>query len=169
MMGGQKTAAAALLVSVFVAGALGGAVGVRLVDRRPWRPAGERGIPLDPMGGRPPGPGGMEGGPDRFGVAPMWLADRLAADLDLTEEQRDQVSAILESRQARASNALEEIGPFLRAQLDSMNLEIRAILTSEQQVIFDQFVAREDERIFRRMGTSPPGIPPPVPPRGGIH
>jgi Spy/CpxP family protein refolding chaperone len=168
-MGGQKIAAAALLVSVFVSGALGGAVGVRLMDRRPWRPAGERGMPPEPMGGRPPGPGGMEGGPDRFGVAPMWMADRLAAELSLTDEQRDQVSGILESRQARASDALREIGPFLRAQLDSMNLEIRAILTSEQQVVFDQFVAREDERMFRRMGPSQPGIPPPVPPRGGVH
>jgi hypothetical protein len=43
MIGGQKTAAAALLVAVFVAGALGGAAGVKMADRRPWRPRGDPG------------------------------------------------------------------------------------------------------------------------------
>lgn len=164
MIGGQNTGAAVLLASVFVAGALGGAVGVKLVDRRPWRPPGEHGSPMDRMSGRTPPMGGRDGGPDRFGIAPMWLADRLADQLSLTEEQRGQVASILESRQARASEALSEIGPFLKAQLDSTNLEIRAVLTPEQQERFDEYVAREEERMFRRGGYPRPGAPP-----GGFH
>jgi hypothetical protein len=160
MIGGQRTAAAALLVAVFIAGVLGGAAGAKLLDRRPWRPEREHGIPFERMGGRAAWPGGMEGGPDRFGVAPMWLADRLAAQLDLSEEQREEVAAILEARQTRASAALAEMGPFLRAQLDSMNMEIRAVLAPDQQERFDEFVAREDERIFRRGGIPPPDAPP---------
>jgi hypothetical protein len=164
MIVGQKAGAAALLVSVFIAGALGGAVGVKLVDRRPWRPSGEYRAPMDRMGGRTPHTSGREGGPDRFRIAPMWMADRLANQLSLTEEQREAVGSILEARQARASEALSEMGPFLKAQLDSINLEIRGILTPEQQERFDEFVAREDERMFRRGGFPRPEGPP-----GGSH
>ncbi|MGW8268604.1 MAG: hypothetical protein ACWGSQ_19725 [Longimicrobiales bacterium] len=164
MTGGRNTGAAVLLVSVFVAGALGGAVGVKLVDRRDWRPPDEHGFPMDRMGGRTPPMGGRDRGPDRFGIAPMWLADRLADQLSLTDEQRGQITSILESRQARASEALSEIGPFLKSQLDSTNLEIRAVLRPEQQERFDEFVSREDERLFRRGGFPRPGAPP-----GGFH
>ena len=48
MIGGQKTAAAALLLAIFAAGALGGAVGVQVVDRRPWRSRGEFHGQFDP-------------------------------------------------------------------------------------------------------------------------
>jgi len=163
MIGGQKTAAAALLVSVFVAGALGGAVSMKLLDRRPWRagPGVEHMAPFDRTGGRGSRPGSRESGRDRFGIAPsMWLAERLSAQLDLSSEQREEVVAILESRQTRATEALEEMGPLLRAQLDSMNLEIRAVLSPEQQEVFDEFVSQEDERMFRRMGGSRSGGPP---------
>lgn len=160
MIGGQKTAAGALLISVFVAGVLGGAAGVKLLDRRPWRPGVEGGIPFDRMGGRPPWQGGREGAPDRFGIAPMFLEERLAALLALTDEQREKVTAIMEARQEKASLALEEMGPALRAQLDSLNLEIRANLSPEQQEVFDDFLARDNERMFRRGGGLRPGVPP---------
>lgn len=164
MIGGQRTAAAALLVSVFVAGLLGGAAGVRLMDRRPWRDRVEHRMPPDRMGARPQSPGGMEGDRDRFGPSPMWLADRLASELSLSDEQKEGVADILEARRQRAAEAMEQMGPFLKAQLDSMNAEIRALLTPEQQERFDEFVAREDERMFRRGGMSRPGFPP-----GGAH
>jgi len=96
----------------------------------------------------------------------MLIADRLDAQLALTEAQKEGVTAILEARQARASAALEEIGPFLKSQLDSMNLEIRALLSPEQQKRFDEFAAREDDRIFRRMGGPWPGAPRGMPPGG---
>lgn len=159
-MGTQKTAAAALLISVFVAGVLGGAAGVKLLDRRPWMPGADHGMTFDRMGGRSQRPDGMEGGSRGFGMAPMWLADRLAAQLELTAEQREAVTAILEARRARASEAMEEMGPFLKAQLDSTNMEIRAVLTPEQQERFDEFVDREDERMFRRGGFPRPGDSP---------
>jgi len=106
----------------------------------------------------------MEGDRDRFGPSPMWLADRLASELSLSAEQKEEVGEILENRRQRASEAMEQMGPFLKAQLDSMNAEIRALLTPEQQERFDDFVAREDERMFRRGGMSRPGSPP-----GGAH
>ena len=89
----------------------------------------------------------------------MWFSDRLARELDLDEEQREMIKNILESRRERADDILERVGPTLKAELDSMHIEIRAILTPDQQLLFDQFQEREGERMFRRMSNPMRGPP----------
>ncbi len=151
MSGERRMAAAALLLSVFVAGAFGGVVGAKMLERRPWdrwegpsphmsRPSG--------MPGRP-GPRGPDGWPRGF--SPMMLSDRLAGTLELTEEQQTRVRQILEGRHARAAEVLEGIEPRLRAQLDSIRAEIRGILTPSQQEQFDRLMEQEEELFTRRM------------------
>ena len=159
MIGGQKAAAAALLISVFIAGALGGVVGTKLMDRRSWRDGMVRSGHMERPGGRPSRMKGMEGGADPRGLMPMWFSDRLAHELDLDEEQREIIQNILESRRERADDILEKVGPTLKAELDSMSIEIRAILTPDQQLLFDQFHERERERMFRRMSNPMRGPP----------
>jgi Spy/CpxP family protein refolding chaperone len=150
MIGGQRTAAAALLISVFIAGVLGGAMGTRLLDRRGG---------VDWRGGRPPfegygrfssPPGSMDRdfGHRPGGLVPMRISDRLARELDLTEEQHERVRTILENRHKRSEERLSEILPRLKADLDSMFLEVREVLTPEQQVAFDEILQREDGRVF---------------------
>ena len=151
MIGGQKAAAAALLISVFIAGALGGMVGTKLMDRRSWRDGMARSGHMERPGGRPSWMKGREEGADPRGLMPMWFSDRLAHELDLDEEQREMIRDILDSRRERADAILERIGPTLKAELDSMNIEIRAILNPDQQLLLDQFQEREGERMFRRM------------------
>lgn len=159
MIGGQRTAAAALLISVFMAGALGGAVGTKLLDR--WVGNDRMGRPssFERSGRFPPHPGAMDRdhgrGPSM--LAPMRISDRLARELNLTEDQKEQVLAILEARTRRSEERLSEILPRLKADLDSMFLEVREILTPEQQQLFDERREREEERMFRR---SPEGRPP---------
>jgi len=159
MIFGQRTAAAALLISVFLAGALGGAVVTKLLDRRAWQERAEEMGLFERRGGKPLSMGRADGGfPDR-GLAPMWVSDRLATVLNLSEEQKGQVQSILEGRADRADAKIAEMMPGLRAELDSMYLEVRAILTSDQQGLFDEFRAREEERMFRRGPGAWPGGP----------
>ncbi len=165
MIGGQKTAAAALLISVFLAGALGGVVGTKLLEERSFR---ERGLPpsfSDRRGGAPPpwirGPDMMG---DRRSLVPMWLSRRLTAELDLDESQQEELKVLLETRRERAEEDLAELMPNLMAQMDSLLLEIRRILTPEQQTLFDRYRKGEDARIFGRRPTTFPGTPP-----GGFH
>ena len=164
MIGGQKTAAAALLIAVFLAGILGGAAGTKMMDRRVGRHGGDQPDRFDRLGSTRPWMRGTEEGADRRGLMPMWFTDRLARELDLTEEQREGIKDILDSRRQQADELMEQIGPRLKAELDSMQLEIRALLSPEQQLLFDQFQEREGERMFRRMSNPMRGPPP-----GGLH
>ena len=102
----------------------------------------------------------MEGGIDKEALAPMWFSYRLADELDLSEDQQDKVRSILDARREEAEGVLEEFGPRLRAHWDTLHLEIRTILTTDQQALFDGFRQREDERMFRRMSSPWPGGPP---------
>lgn len=152
-MGGQKTAAALLLVTVFLAGVMGGMVGVEMMDKRSWRDQGERSRRYDHPGERQPWTKGADRRPDRHGLMPMWISDRLAERLGLSEVQKEEIQGILENRRKKADEVLSQVGPILRAELDSMNLEIRETLTPEQQALFDQFQEQEGERMFRRMSS----------------
>mgnify|MGYP001828843500 CR=1 FL=1 len=159
MIAGQKTAAGLLLISVFLAGVMGGMVGVKMMDRRAWRDPGERSRRFDHPGEKPPWVRGTDRGAERHGLMPMWISDRLAEELELSDTQREQVRAIFDTRRERADEALKQIGPILRAELDSMNLEIREILSPEQALLFDEFQEREGDRMFRRMSNPSRGSP----------
>lgn len=93
-------------------------------------------IPLPPGAGRHMGPGGMRGefarhgGPGRFGPDGMAPHARLAAELNLTDDQKTQAKAIFQQ-------AHTDVKVLRSAALQS----IRGLLTSDQQAIVDQFLA----------------------------
>lgn len=67
--------------------------------------------------------------------------------LDLTPEQSQQIERILAGSQARTDRALEEVLPRLRAVVDSVDGEIRAVLTEDQRVRFEEL---RRHRVVRR-------------------
>jgi hypothetical protein len=75
-------------------------------------------------------------------------------ELGLTEVQRAAVEEVLASRRAQTEALLEALYPQLRAQVDSANAEIRALLTPEQQETFDRV---RGEMESRRGGPAGPG------------
>jgi len=80
------------------------------------------------------------------------IGDRLSQDLGLTEEQRAQIVDLVESRQERVSALMQEMAGPVRAQFDSMNAEIRLLLSPTQQEAFDEFLEREEEFLTGRAG-----------------
>ncbi len=160
MMGGQKTAAGALLISVFLAGVLGGAAGTKLLDRDPWEERLEQAPLPGYPGPRSPRMGRHGGGPRELGITPMWFSKRLADQLELSEEQEEEIHSVLETRRQRAEEAMAKTAPILRAQFDSVQMEIREILSPEQRALFDEFRRRDRERAFRRFPGAPVDSPP---------
>jgi Spy/CpxP family protein refolding chaperone len=69
--------------------------------------------------------------------------------LQLTDEQRVQVDAIMERRRAEVDAFWKDHGPQLRMIMDSARAEMRAVLTPEQQALEEQFRA-ERRRHYER-------------------
>jgi len=123
MFNQSKAFAIGLLVAVFVAGLALGAVGSH------WRLA--------------------HGGPPRRDPR-MGYVDRLARDLQLTDVQRDSVSAIIR----RYDPQMRAIFASVRPQMDSLRghlaNDIRAQLTPQQQAIHQRLLERDRARFSRR-------------------
>lgn len=158
--------AAAMLFSVFVAGLLGGAAVTEF--RRPepqlrafrFGSGDGRGPGSEGRGGpRPDGRGRPDGGPGMPGRVPM-LPPGVLDRLNLTEEQRAAVDEVLVRRREDTEAVLQAVYPQLRAQVDSASMEIRALLTPEQQETFDRL--REE---FPPLGSIRRGDGGPRPPR----
>jgi len=87
------------------------------------------------------------------------------ARLNLTDEQRAEISEIFESNGPRADSVLRELMPHLRAINDSIQAEIREVLTPEQVEILEEELERGglrpggmDRRWMRPfLPDSPPG------------
>jgi Spy/CpxP family protein refolding chaperone len=80
----------------------------------------------------------------------------LSRELDLTDQQRDKIGAILakhrEERDAAMRETFERCGDRIKAHHEKLNGEIRAELTPEQQKRYDELVREHD-----RMPFGPPG------------
>jgi hypothetical protein len=176
--------AAAMLFSVFAAGILGGLAVSELRSPEPelrggrgpggqdgrgfgggpggfgdGRQGGGRGGPdRGPGRGGPGGPGGMSG---RVPLLPPGVLDRLS----LTEAQRASVDEIIQRRNGLTEAMLREVYPKLRTQVDSANIEIRALLTPDQQAEFDRL--REEMRFPQGGGRGRPRGERDGPPPGG--
>jgi Spy/CpxP family protein refolding chaperone len=139
----------ALLLVTFLAGVLAGVAGARVAARR---------------------------GPDLPEPALPWVRGmegrlpRMFRDLDLTAEQRAQIADIIERGRPRTDAVMRELLPRLQAVTDSVHTEIRAILTPEQEVVWDSLLARMRGRPgapFPRRRSRPhdygrpPGLEPP--------
>ena len=137
----ERLTVIALLVSIFMAGALSALVVAELVDRR----EGAAFASPTETDVRPAGPG-------RRGLppGPRGLASLLEQPLDLTPEQRSRIDLILERRRARTDSVMEAMRRPLEAQLDSTHAEIREVLRPEQRRLFDRIIERSRARREQR-------------------
>ena len=146
----NRLAAAAIMSTLFVAGGVAGGAIVYALEQGD---AAESGRPDLREGDRSgyAGRGGGRWGGDRPGDPRAFMEsralDEMAKHLGLTETQRTSVEAIFERQRTWASRVMADIGPRMRALLDSANAEIRQTLTEEQQAVFDVMV-REDRVIL---------------------
>lgn len=78
------------------------------------------------------------------------LRTRLAEDLRLNEAQRASVDSILDRRAARTRAIMEPIRPQLDSAVWTARDEIRAVLTADQLVKFEEMVRESDAEVERR-------------------
>ena len=116
-----KVIAAAVVLAAFVTGVLAGIVGDRL-----WM---------------------MRHGPPQMST--KFILNRLDHQLDLTDQQRTQIAAILERRHAQIRVILERTHPLVREEVEATNREIEALLTPEQRAKFEKLKMRF---LMRRVG-----------------
>lgn len=125
-MDGSRWKAGVLLVLVFVAGAAVGIAGDRL-DL----------IPKPIQATESTGPDGTREGrqpPDRAGETDedQTTIERFADDLGLTAAQRSEIEALLDRYRASTRDLWHDVRPKYRALMDSVRIEIEAVLTPEQ-------------------------------------
>lgn len=150
----SRLAAAAVMGGLFLAGGVTGGSLVSVLDGNGARFERDADDARDA--------GRRRGGRDRDGPRePRLTTERvvkgLARRLDLTEEQRDTVEAILEAQGREARRMFREMAPALRTLMDSTNVEIRALLTPAQQAEFDTLLA-EDRNLLRRRYDPPDSV-----------
>jgi Spy/CpxP family protein refolding chaperone len=75
------------------------------------------------------------------------------SQLDLSDEQRSRIHEIFERHRPKLDAVLRDSFPVVRPIHESIDSEIREVLTPEQRIRFDQL---KEHRPF-----PPPGLPPP--------
>jgi hypothetical protein len=134
---------------VFVAGLAAG------VAVRPWMWMSRGPAPM--FGGA--GPAGRAGGPPPARMTERLLG-RIAADIDLTAEQDQQLREVFETRQRRMRDINDEVRLRFETEQAQMNEEIAAILTPDQMEIFENEIVRmRQERRGPRGRDGRPGRP----------
>lgn len=128
MNGTSRAWALALLVAVFL---VGGVAGVA-VDRTLFV---DREVSSDQ--GRRPG--------DRGDRRRSYL-DWLAAELQLSEQQKTEVQAILERHREQVSEVWGEMRPKYEELQEQARAEIRSLLSEEQMAAYDALLERQRER-----------------------
>ena len=90
----------------------------------------------------------------REGGSPM---KEFAERLKLDETQTAMVDSILESHRSVFDSLRKEYGKSYRAGRDTIRQQIKAILSPEQQKLYDEFIQQMEEReAKRRSGGSTP-------------
>ena len=90
------------------------------------------------------------------------ITDRLAHELNLSAQQKEQVAAIVKNHGNRINGLMSGVRPQVRQEIDAANREISAVLTPDQRAKFDKLRMRLGPR--RGPGGPPPDGPPPGPP-----
>jgi hypothetical protein len=85
------------------------------------------------------------------------ITTRLTHKLNLTDEQAEQVGAIIEERHRNLNELRLETMPKIHAEFDRVDEEIAAILTPEQQAEWEEM---RDRMRHRWLPPPPPGIVP---------
>ena len=70
------------------------------------------------------------------------IVKRLDGELHFTDQQRAQVTQIIQARQKRIAAIQVAVRPQIRAEIDQTNAEIEKILTPEQRTKFQQIKMR---------------------------
>lgn len=117
-----------LLIVVFVAGALAGAAGERVLRADDAPRAGQS--------------RDMRGGP---GPRRLILDEAFADKLGLTPEQRSQIKLILDMRDVHAKHVWNEVEPRLKAVGDTTRAEIAKVLSPQQIEQLESEIARRKE------------------------
>ena len=136
---GYRAQAAVLLALVALVGALAGVVADRALNDR-WDGRGEPGgVRRAP----PPGAGlwRWEARPDAR------YADRLAARLNLSADQRARIDSILAEEQARVRELTREVAPQFRTIAEQTRSRIEGVLTDSQR---ERLRELRDERMRGR-------------------
>jgi hypothetical protein len=131
MNGKPKAWALALLLGAFL---LGGVTGV-VLDRTF-------------VGGAPSETDATRRGSDRD--RRTTYLDWLAAELALTDQQREEVAAILERNREEVAALWQETRPAFEEVRNRLRDEVRELLSQEQQVAYDALIANERDRHRRR-------------------
>lgn len=82
------------------------------------------------------------------------MLERLHDHLDLTDQQRAQIEAILEKRHDRIHSLQESIHPKVQAEIQQTNAEIERALTPEQREKFQKLKMRMHPRGRARKGST---------------
>jgi len=73
---------------------------------------------------------------------PDRIVKRLDGELHFTDQQRAQVTQIIQARQQRIAVIQSGVRPQIRAEIDQANAEIDKLLTPEQRTKFQQIKMR---------------------------
>lgn len=138
----KRMSAAAIMVALFLMGAVAAGVVVGLL----WRDSVHAPVPRERVADRIERPGAIRG---PRSVLPERYLHRLDRELDLSATHEDSVRTILDRQQKEAAATMLELGPLLRAGMDSALTQIRRVLHEDQQVRFDQ-IMEEERRLMRR-------------------
>lgn len=124
-MDGSRWKAGVLLVLVFVAGGAVGIAGDRLdLIPKPIQATES----ADPEEGRP----GRRVAERAEDAEAQTTIERFADDLGLTAAQRTEIEALLDRYRASTRELWHQVRPKYRALMDSVRVEIEAVLTPEQ-------------------------------------
>jgi hypothetical protein len=143
----SRLAAAGVMAGLFIAGAVtGGAVVHFLDDDQP--------SVVQRRSDRGPDNDRRRRNPRSF--ATERVVESLTARLELRDQQRDSLEAILESQRAQASTVFQEMWPRLNATVDSANALFRRVLDPDQQARFDSLLD-ENRGVLGRPPPPSPG------------
>jgi hypothetical protein len=119
----------ALLLGAFLIGGVTGAVLDRTLAGKAAREASE-----------------SRRGRDRGASYLDWLSQELA----LSEQQRNEVAAVLERNREEVAALWEETRPAFEEVRNRLRAEVQELLTDEQRVVYDALIASERDRRRRR-------------------
>ena len=114
---------------------------------------------------RPRGPGGPRPGPPgaRMGEFREKFIEGLKKDVGISDEQAKEIDRLMRESQERMAKIWEPVEPKAKAEFEATHQNVKALLTPEQQVKFEEmrkrhFDGRRGEHKRREGGG--PGHPP---------
>ncbi len=99
---------------------------------------------------------------ENIGDMPRRLAVRMRKDLDLTDEQSQEIEAVLTRHHKELMALRAKVQPRVMEKLEDFRAEITAILTPEQAEEWNEKFTRMQERFMPP--SPPPFVGPPSPP-----